>query len=355
MGQWQCPMRKLLISLAIAALAGPVLAQDSNPEWLKRPTPEDLLAVWPAEALKSGRGGRVELGCTVTVQGSLRDCRVLSEDPAGQGFGAAAMVLTRQLLFKPARKGGQAVEQAIRLPINFDEPDRATGSRLRSGADTPVTGERVVTGFAWKAAPTAAEVLAVYPAKARTAKVGGFVTLDCRVNPDGRLVGCNVAREEPRGHGFGQAARSLAGKFVAPELRDAEGKPIGRVRTHVPFVFAAEALESESPVIGRPRWTSLPQLEDFTAVIPDAARKAGVYNARVVISCTVAADGALQGCKSRSEEPAGLGYGQAAEALSKAFRMSVWSEDGMPTVGGTVRIPIRFALEEAMKERAAQK
>ena len=44
------------------------------------------------------------------------------------------------------------------------------------------------------------------------------------------------------------------------------------------------------------------------AVIPPAARKAGVLQGRAVIQCSVGASGGLEGCASVSQEPEGLGF-----------------------------------------------
>ena len=53
--------------------------------------------------------------------------------------------------------------------------------------------------------------------------------------------------------------------------------------------------------------------------------------------------------------PAGLGYGEAAMKLSPYFRLAVWTDEGLPTVGGTVSIPLRFDLDSAMAELEAAK
>src|SRR5438045_8179721 len=98
-----------LAALAALALASAASAQDRAANWLKPPSQQDLMGVWPASALKNGQGGKAVIGCTVTVQGALRDCQVVSEKPAGQGFGAAALTLSSQLMMKPALKAGAPV------------------------------------------------------------------------------------------------------------------------------------------------------------------------------------------------------------------------------------------------------
>ncbi len=342
----------LLFVLALAA--GGAQAQDRSADWLKRPTSGDIAALWPSAALKSGVGGRATVECIVTIQGTLRACKVVEERPENTGFGGAALALSRQFVMKPALKAGAPVESAVRIPIDFPKPDRTTGSYLRPVTDDPAAMRyKVYTGLPWREAPTYAQVMAAYPAKARSAKLGGTAVLECTVVKEGRLQGCRVLRELPDDKGFGNAARALAQHFVTP-VTDSTGKSIIGARTHLPVTFAAVALDSPTPIIGRPQWLALPQMDDMTRVIPPEARQAQVYKARVVIECTVGPEGLLEKCASASEEPVGLGYDKAALALSKAFRLAVWTEDGLPTVGGSVRVPLRFDLEAEMKARAAK-
>jgi TonB family protein len=342
-------MRVVTASMAFALLAAPtVVAQgETRPAvWLKRPSAEDILGVWPVGALRKGLGGRATISCTVTLQGALRDCRVVSESPQGAGFGGAAMSLTPQLLLKPALVNGAPVESRVELPVRFIESEPAIGSYLKPATDTDFQPDRVMSNVPWRQAPSHADVLAAYPERARSEKLGGRATLDCRLNKEGGLGGCELLREEPQNRGFGGAARALSKKFVGP-TEDAEGRSTARVRTQVLFTFAPEMLDMATPVIGRPRWTALPRGEDMVSAVPAQARQAGVLKARVVIECAVGASGGLEACAVQSEEPAGLGYGEAAVTLSRRFGLAIWSDEGLPTVGGRVRIPIRFDVADA--------
>ncbi len=340
---------QLLVLAAVAAMAFPALAQDRAPDWLKMPTARDLAAVWPTAMLKKGEGGKAIIACTVTVLGTLRACRMESESPAGSGFGSAALALSSQFLMKPALKGGVAVEAPVRIPIGFPRPDRMTGSHLKPVTDADdVVRHRVYTRLPWIKAPTAAEVLAAYPAKARAEKIDGTAVLDCRIDKDGGISACRTLKEQPEHFGFGQAARSLSDRFEGPMV-NSQGASMAGDHVHLRIGFAAASLESAALAIGHPEWTALPSMSDFTAVLPAAARKAQVYRARVVMLCTVGAGGGLEACKAQSEEPAGLGYAEAALSLSTAFRLAVWTEEGLPTVGGSVRVPLRFDMDEAMR------
>jgi TonB family protein len=339
----------IFLGLAAAMLSAPLHAADkanSGADWLKKPSSGDLMAVWPADALRRSLGGKAVISCTVTVQGTLRACQIVSESPQGAGFGGAAVTLSRQFLMRPAMKDGVPVETSVSIPINFPAPRPETGSYLPPKFDPPLKRDRIYNRIPWKRAPSQADMLAAFPAKARAEKVSGTATLDCRLNKTGGISGCDILREAPQGFGFGAAARSLKDRFSGP-LVDSTGETLASARVTLTFSFPASALDGATQGIGRPEWTVLPTMADFTAVIPDAARKAEVYNARVVMECQVAAEGALEGCLAQSETPAGLGYADAAIRLSPTFRLSVWTDEGLPTIGGKVRVPLRFDLGAA--------
>ena len=46
-----------------------------------------------------------------------------------------------------------------------------------------------------------------------------------------------------------------------------------------------------------------------------------------------------------SENPAGWGFGEAAQKLSRFFRMSPRTEDGVPVEGGSIAVVIRFKTD----------
>ncbi len=341
--------RSVVLALVVAVTASlPVQAADVlvNPDWLKRPQPEDLLAVWPMEAFRRGQGGRAVIQCKLSTAGALFDCKVVSETPPGAGFGAAAIALTPQLLMKPATRNGVAyVFEGIRIPINFEQPGAPTGSYIKGPGVSGGLVHRMVSNVAWRDAPTYARVLAAYPEKARAAALGGRATLNCTIKADGHLTGCATITESPKGYGFSGAARGLMGDFVAPATTP-NGDSLKGVGIQVPVTFEPRMLEASHPVIGQPQWIALPEITDVTDGYPKAATAAGVLKARVVVSCEVAVGGAMRDCKAESENPPGLGLGAAALALSTKFRLSVWTAEGLPTIGGRVSIPIRYDMTE---------
>jgi hypothetical protein len=102
---------------------------------------------------------------------------------------------------------------------------------------------------------------------------------------------------------------------------------------------------SVDPVVGKPDWAALPTAEQLQSAIPPGALAAGIESARVVLACRVAPDGGLEACKVEGEEPAGHGFGASTLNLAQAFRMTIWTDDGLPSIGAKVRIPIRYAVK----------
>jgi TonB family protein len=332
----------LLLILALAAAPALAFAADAPPEWLRKPRTDDLLTVWPRGALSRGVGGKAVLVCTVTIEGALRNCGVASETPPGEDFGAAAMAMTGQFVMRPAMKDGKPVEARASFTIDFPEPALPYASHIKGYRYAAMYSPEVML-LPWVEAPSFADVLAAYPEKARAEKVSGKASFDCTVLKTGRLYGCDLLGDDPRGYGFGKAAHGLMSKFLSPQT----GRPPTGQHVQVPVTFSVDALNSPNPVIGRPNWTALPAPEDLAAVYPAAASKAGVLKARVVLLCGVGTGGGLSDCRWESEDPPGYGLGQATINLVKTFRLSVWSAEGLPVIGGTVRVPIRYDMSEA--------
>ena len=335
--------------LAACVAGSAAQAGETAAEWRKKPTAEQLFAVWPTEALKKGIDGKAEIRCLISVHGALYDCRVESEQPEGMGFGAAAIALTPQFLMKPATRDGKPVVSGVQIPISFSGPSqKVTGSHMPGGG-MPLMTRRVVSNLVWDQAPNYVDVAAAYPAKARTAGAAGRVTLRCTLKEDGRLTSCSTLTEEPPRMGFGAAAKALLPKFKGPtQLSD--GKSIAGTLTQVPFVFAPDMLDPDKRVVGKASWAVLPSGDAMSAGYPRKALDAGVEQARVTMSCVTGAGGDLEGCAVTKEDPAGLGFAEAALALSESFRIRPWTDDGLPTIGGTIVVPIRY---QAPKEPVA--
>ncbi|HEY0647111.1 hypothetical protein [Phenylobacterium sp.] len=190
---------------------------------------------------------------------------------------------------------------------------------------------------AWIAAPTAPEVAAAFPEKAKAAGIGGGVELMCTAARGGGMTDCEVINETPRGYGFGAAARKLAEQ----KMRAAGVAKNDEVR--VPVGFPAELAKGPSYTVKTPVWTAVPTVGEIQAVVPKT--EGGPNNARVTLVCEVQPGGSLTGCVVDREEPAGQGFGPAILTLAPRFQVGPLSGEATPTVGAKVRVPVRFDLK----------
>jgi TonB family protein len=305
------------------------------PDWLRRPTADQLRAVWPTEAWKRGQGGKAVLWCKVSLQGALFDCKVHEETPEGAGFGAAAIAMTPQLLMKPATRDGVPFVSGVAIPLTF--------KKFANPGPSETFGARPIAPAAmtWAAAPTHADMIANYPKRAGAARVGGRAGLMCDFLADGKLGFCQVMVEEPKGYGFGAAAKAVAKKFQAFPTTEGS-RPIKDARVQLTLTFTPEMLDGSEPGVGKAQWTRTPPAEALKAAFPQDGTDVGTV--RVMLKCRVEQAGKVGECKVVSETPAGKGHGDKVLPLAQHFRLATWSNEGLPIVGGFVQIPIRFEV-----------
>lgn len=86
-----------------------------NPSWVVQPRPQ-----FPDLAMSKGvETGRVELQCPVEVDGTIKSCWILSETPAGVGFGQAAVAAAAQARLHPRTVDGVPTRGMVRFATNF--------------------------------------------------------------------------------------------------------------------------------------------------------------------------------------------------------------------------------------------
>ena len=341
-------MRALSIGTAAVLVGSAALAQDAppapepvitRPDWVKRPSGDDLAAVFPAEALKRGQDGRATLSCEVSVEGTLQRCRVVDETPRGLGYGHAALALAPQFLLKPKTVDGKPVAGGVVRPTIVFKTGGPTGGR---SAPSSGGGAKYVTRPIWIEAPTRAQVAAAYPAGLKASGGKAQVQLDCGLDAAGRTTGCTVAAEEPKGGGAGRAAMTLARSFRTEPTLGPSGTSVRGARVRIPVTFAPSLLAGEVQQIARPEWGRLPEATAVASGFPAKAKAAGVQGGGATLDCRVQAGGRIADCSVLRETPAGMDFGQAALALAPSFAMSAWTSDGRPVDGARVRIPVRY-------------
>lgn len=317
-------------SLREVDVPGAWATMDRPPDWVKRPSPTELRAVFPSEAYDKGISGSAIIDCIATIQGGLSECVVVDESPAGMAFGGAAIALTPQFSMRPATLNGAPVPAIVRVPINF----------TLFGPGLPGESKKVAPpNLPWIEAPTYADVVAAYPAKAREQKVGGRATVGCSMTREGRLTQCSTLTALPRGYGFDTAAKSLAKRFRLEVLSDSDAAATRNIIVHLPVTFDPSMLDQAEPVVGKPNWSALPTAEALRSAF-EALKADGVL--RVQLKCVIRPGGYVGDCEAMSEQPAGKGLGAMALTLAPTFRVTTWTAEGLPTVGGKVVIPLRY-------------
>jgi TonB family protein len=188
------------------------------PQWVATPTPEDAQAVYPKAAAEKRLEGRATLKCGVNAEGFLKDCASIAEEPAGLGFGAAALAIAPKFQMAKVTKDGVPVAGGIvRVPIRFANP-----TQLQPG---------------FRRMPSTDDLAKAYPEKALRRNIAGGAVIDCAVTTEGDLADCALASESPVNYEFGYAALKLAPLFnLEPRMKG--GKPV-RYAVSIPIKFGS--------------------------------------------------------------------------------------------------------------------
>jgi TonB family protein len=325
-------MRAVLTALVLGlAGAGAAHAADlGDPVWDKAPDRADWAKAYPTAAAQAGVAGSVKMRCSAGATGALQGCAVVSESPAGQGFGAAALSLAAGMALKPTAADGTPIAgRNLIVPVKF-EP-----ALLKPGA--------LVTNPDWLKVPAAGDLAQYYPATGTTK--GGRVILQCLVTNRGLMDSCTVKTETPAGRGYAQAALAATPLFLMRPMT-VDGLPVGGAAINIPVNFVGSP-RSTSPdltlrVLSSAPWLAAPTVSDMAAAFPKSAI-GKIASGHVVLRCGMSPNGRLQGCDPVSEAPRGHGFEIAAQSLVRDFRVIT---DPNLNRYGNLRIDVPFDFRD---------
>jgi hypothetical protein len=171
----------------------------------------------------------------------------------------------------------------------------------------------------WVTRPSAEEFSMFFPPEALTQRVEGSVMLECASRLDQR-VDCTVVSETPQGWGFGRAALGLSRSFrMLPAVRDGQPQAGSPARVPVNFPQMSDARNGWSGTPDLPLWEDAPNAQAVRQALGATGHEP--RRGRGVLSCRVNTDRSLA-CSITHESEPGRGYGEAAMALSRMFRVS---------------------------------
>lgn len=202
-------------------------------------------------------------------------------------------------------------------PAMASSESHSSGERSAKSAHAPQieylldNAEEHATSDKWLVAPR--PTVNDYPMAATLAGVSGSATVNCSASSDGIIGDCVILEETPEGYGFGESAINIArtGRLVLSE----NGDPIRHTKMRFPFNLEEEKEEPQTA----PSWVLPPRpiMSDY----PRGARR-NLISGSAVVACTATAQGVIQNCKVAEEQPANMGFGEAAVKIVERGRLA---------------------------------
>ena len=109
--------------------------KNSPPTWLVLPNAGVMARLYPKLMQAEEKPGNARVTCTIDTNGYAYDCKVVSEQPQGSGFGVAAMIATAYMRASPARKAGKPIEAPMTVTFNFKPFQADDGASGASDGD----------------------------------------------------------------------------------------------------------------------------------------------------------------------------------------------------------------------------
>ena len=227
------------------------------------------------------------------------------------------------------------------------------------------------------------EFASVWPRAAYEARIKGEVTLSCLIDRHGLAEHCDVASETPQGKGFGDAALQLRPTFKLTPAHDAEGPIDATMRIAIEFnppdpqlvefggpesgganadgcggmgkpcadfmVLGNTLNRRNITMVNNPVWAAAPTFEDLAQAYP---ARAGGMEGYAVAHCEVLRSGSLDACQITKESPESRGFGKAADALSRKFKVDPDIAAARPHEDMWVDLAIRFPAPGGEPDRS---
>lgn len=337
--------------LAAAPATGAPKAVVTNPDWLSRPSGEDMGEHYPALAARLEIEGRAVVACTVNADGLLVGCTSTFEEPADLGFGAAALAMTPLFKMRPQTLNGKPVDGGeVRIPIRFNPPPDEGGPPPEVGSpeslrqalrlvDATPTVEKSIEpmaaldpdtalGVTAATREAAAEALRTASRAHRDELRNALARAFASVFSDGEMAALADFAEGPgKRMQNNSAATAAQGQVQLAYMRNRRAAAHDAFCAKQACAAPAELERVWRPTdprdtrLDNPQWAAQPSAEDVLQAEADLAEAIGV-NGVVRLTCKVAKGGGLEACAVDEQAPGGLGFGEAALALTGQYRLS---------------------------------
>ncbi len=213
-------LRRTICNVAALACLGLLAGRESSTAEpsapASQPPANTIEDPYPPAARALNLPGHVTLNCVAASDGTVRNCKVASEDPTDWGFGEGALKAASTLNIGPG-----APDRPVQVPIDFHLEAGAVSNPLITISGFYIPVDQVQ----WVRQPDASDFAATYPANAVQSRTDVRVVFACRVAADGALTACVMLSEEPKGEKMLRAVSYMASRFqMRPHLKD--GRPV---------------------------------------------------------------------------------------------------------------------------------
>lgn len=373
-------MRKQLIICSLAALPFAAHAQTiQEPDWVSKPTFDQLYHAYPALAAEMGIGGRAVIACRVSALGVLEACEVVDETPKGIGFGFAGLSMSEYFRMRPLTVNGRGVPGGdVRIPLRFQIPARRSENPAASTPPNALARAKQLVDLSGVATEVRERLEAEQSAFERKSKPG----VETGVREAGEQA-LRAARDRAVPKTVDLMARFYASRLSIEDLdalidfyQSEPGRALVAQRLNIikaymragtiHSVWTANDARDElcrnrdcdvESALGnfedRLDWVEEPSAATIrrqAPALPAFLRMAGGAH----LACGIGAFNRLDHCKVEVEAPQGLGFGRAALGLAGYYRVST-TFLALAGPDAKVGLTVRFHAEPRQREATAPK